>query len=265
MQYPGKPPCDILDISTKKESTTPAERLSVINPRGVDRAQPIYEFPNKPSNTNDDVFFDLIELDKVAFGQPFNVTIHIQNRSTEMRTVTAILSASSIYYTGVSARRLGRADRQLVLQPGQRETLQVRVSWDEYRDKIVDYGMIKVYALASVQETKQTWSEEDDFQLEKPKLDVQIRGTPQVGQDCFVTFSFLNPLSVNLTECEFTFEGPGLVRPQTIKYRDVKMGEMVSHVQKFTPRQSGERKLVATFSSRELIDVLGSRPVHVRD
>ena len=43
------------------------------------------------------------------------------------------------------------------------------------------------------------------------------------------------------------------------------MGEMVSHVQKFTPRQSGERKLVATFSSRELIDVIGSRPVLVRD
>ena len=43
------------------------------------------------------------------------------------------------------------------------------------------------------------------------------------------------------------------------------MGEMVSHVQKFIPRQSGERKLVATFSSRELIDVIGSRPVLVRD
>ena len=54
------------------------------------------------------------------------------------------------------------------------ETLQVRVSWDEYRDKVVDYGMIKIYALASVAETKQTWSEEDDFQLEKPKLDVQV-------------------------------------------------------------------------------------------
>merc|ERR1712136_217378 len=33
----------------------------------------------------------------------------------------------------------------------------------------------------------QCWSEEDDFQLEKPKLDVQIRGTPQVGQDSFIT------------------------------------------------------------------------------
>ena len=125
----------------------------------------------------------------------------------------------------------------------------MRVSWEEYRDKIVDYGMIKIYALASVQETKQTWSEEDDFQLEKPKLDVQvsrvptcsstgrrrkwltlicccplahplqIRGNPQVGQDCYVTFSFLNPLPVNLSECEFTFEGPGLVRAQTIKFR----------------------------------------------
>ena len=121
----------------------------------------------------------------------------------------------------------------------------MRATFEDYRDKIVDYGMIKFYALASVMETKQCWSEEDDFQLEKPKIDVQvlglhqqicycgqylfnaidfnrfqqIRGSPQVGQDCFVTFSFMNPLSVSLTDCEFTFEGPGLVRPQTIKYR----------------------------------------------
>lgn len=58
------------------------------------------------------------------------------------------------------------------------ETLQIRVSWDEYRDKIVDYGHIKIYAMASVQETKQSWSEEDDFQLEKPKLDVQVSNQP---------------------------------------------------------------------------------------
>ena len=43
-----------------------------------------------------------------------------------------------------------------------------------YRDKIVDYGMIKIYAMASVLETKQTWSEEEDLQLEKPRLDVQV-------------------------------------------------------------------------------------------
>jgi len=233
------------------------------NVRGVDRSSNMFDFP--ANKVNEDVFFDLVEMEKVAFGQPFTVTVQLQNRSTEMRTVTAILSASSIHYTGVSGRRLGRADRQLVLQPGQRETFQVRVTFEDYRDKIVDYGMVKFYALASVLETKQCWSEEDDFQLEKPKMDVQLKGTAQVGQDCFVTFSFLNPLSVSLTDCEFTFEGPGLVRPQTVKYRDVKMGEMVSHVQKFTPRHNGERKMVVTFNSRELIDVVGSKQILVRD
>ena len=54
------------------------------------------------------------------------------------------------------------------------ETFQVRVTFEDYRDKIVDYGMVKFYALASVLETKQCWSEEDDFQLEKPKMDVQV-------------------------------------------------------------------------------------------
>jgi hypothetical protein len=52
--------------------------------------------------------------------------------------------------------------------------MQIRISWDEYRDKIVDYGHIKIYAMASVQETKQCWSEEEDFQLEKPKLYVLL-------------------------------------------------------------------------------------------
>ena len=54
------------------------------------------------------------------------------------------------------------------------ETIQIRVGWEDYRDKIVDYGHIKIYGMASVQETKQLWSEENDFQLEKPKLDVQV-------------------------------------------------------------------------------------------
>ncbi|EFX86941.1 hypothetical protein DAPPUDRAFT_192601 [Daphnia pulex] len=253
---------DITSLYKNPDGISAAERVSAMNAaRSVERTQPMFD--NRP--VNEDVYFDLIEQEKVAWGQPFNLQVLVQNRSQEMRTITTILSANSVYYTGVTARRLGRSDRQFVLQPGGRETLQVRISWDEYRDKIVDYGHIKIFAMASVQETKQSWSEEDDFQLEKPKLDVQIRGNPQVGQDCFATFSFMNPVSVTLTECEFTFEGPGLVRPQTVKYRDVKPGEMISFAQKFIPRFNGERKLVATFNSRELGDIVGSRPIHVRD
>lgn len=118
---------------------SPAERLSVMNAaRSVERAQPMFEVA-RPAN--EDVFFDLIEQEKVAWGQPFNIQVHFQvfqinihsiishfnifpinfkNRSQEMRTITAFLSANSVYYTGVTARRLGRNDRQFVLQPGGR-------------------------------------------------------------------------------------------------------------------------------------------------
>lgn len=45
---------------------------------------------------------------------------------------------------------------------------------DEYVNKLVDHSLVKVYAIASVRDTKQTWSEEDDFQLIKPKLSVEV-------------------------------------------------------------------------------------------
>jgi transglutaminase 1 len=52
----------------------------------------------------------------------------------------------------------------------------------EYLDKLVDKSLIKIYAIANVKETKQTWSEEDDFQLQKPKLNIQVQSTVNLIQ-----------------------------------------------------------------------------------
>ena len=52
--------------------------------------------------------------------------------------------------------------------------LQITVTADEYLDKLVDYSMMKIYAIATVQETQQTWAEEDDFMVQKPKLILQV-------------------------------------------------------------------------------------------
>ena len=45
------------------------------NIRGIDRSMSPYDVPNK---VNEDVFFDLIEMEKVAYGMPFTVTVQIQ-------------------------------------------------------------------------------------------------------------------------------------------------------------------------------------------
>jgi len=57
------------------------------------------------------------------------------------------------------------------------ETLCVSVAAKEYLDKLVDKNFMKIYAIANVKETGQTWSEEDDFQLQKPKLNIQVQQT----------------------------------------------------------------------------------------
>ena len=33
---------------------------------------------------------------------------------------------------------------------------------------------MKLYAIASVEETRQTWADEDDFQVLKPNIDVKV-------------------------------------------------------------------------------------------
>ena len=50
----------------------------------------------------------------------------------------------------------------------------VEITPEKYMDKLVDYAMVKIYAMASVSETRQAWSEEDDFVISKPKLRVRV-------------------------------------------------------------------------------------------
>ena len=49
-----------------------------------------------------------------------------------------------------------------------------------YNDLLVDYCIVKITAVVRVHETNQFWSEEDDFTLTKPSLQVQAVGTLQV-------------------------------------------------------------------------------------
>lgn len=44
------------------------------------------------------------------------------------------------------------------------EELRMTVLPDEYMGKLVEYGIMKMFAICAVDETNQAWSEEDDFQ-----------------------------------------------------------------------------------------------------
>ncbi|CAG0884268.1 unnamed protein product [Cyprideis torosa] len=238
-----------------------AERLTMLNAaRCCDNARRYF---NLPKDIVEDVELDLVDVEKLEIGEPFKVTVIATNRSSATRTIKILMSSSSIYYNGSRGKHILKTSGKFAVRSGHRETVSMKVDPREYLDKLVDYGMIKIYALATVEETKQTWSEEDDFQIEKPRLQIKFREPAVVDKNLLVTFSFTNPLDVALTKCKFSFEGPGLKRPIITRHRDVPPRGSVSHVERFIPRRAGQKRFVATFSSVELIDVRGSATVTV--
>lgn len=178
---------DMWDVTHlyKNPEGSEEERRSVYRAiRGFPRAQRLYQ----EFDGNDDVFFNLVDIDTVPLGQPFEVVVHIQNRSNEQRSVKAILSANSIYYNGIVANEIVKLPGEFSLRPGQFETLKVTVTPGEYFFKLVEHSMVKIHAIANVSETNQAWSEEDDFVFTKPEIEVWLGERGRVGEESLARF-----------------------------------------------------------------------------
>ena len=159
---------------------------------------------------------------------------------------------------------------------------------------------MKIYSLIKVKETHQTWSEEDDFVLEKPNLKVAVShkephssfkicnaenrdafqeafrchviyfqavGNLQVNRLGQIEVSFTNPLDVTLTRCHVSVECAGVVRQVRERVGEVGPKENFTHKVMVMPRKevgkSDTATLVATFGSEEMIDVFGSCSINV--
>ncbi|XP_014253448.1 hemocyte protein-glutamine gamma-glutamyltransferase-like [Cimex lectularius] len=255
---------DMWDVTQlyKNPEGSKEERMAVFNAvRGVDRAQLHYDFPDE---SQQDVSFDLEDIDQIQFGEPFSIVVKIKNNSTEVRTIEMMLAANSVYYTGMTVHRLKRANGQFKLRPNSDDTLKLKVFTSDYIDKLVDHSLIKIHAIANVLETKQTWSEEDDFPLIKPSLKIDVGGQLVVGEPCTATFSFTNPLDKPLTNCSISVEGPGLQWAKIVKCENVEPKGHFAYTESFHPRRPGQKKLVAVFSSNQLNDVANSTTIVVQ-
>ncbi|XP_015904318.1 hemocyte protein-glutamine gamma-glutamyltransferase [Parasteatoda tepidariorum] len=255
---------DMEDISAeyKSKEGSVEERMAVLNAARRGGLTHIYDMP-PPGK--EDVKFILKDIDKVMIGRPFHVVVEVENNSDEKRTVTSVLSASTVHYTGITARKVKRARGTFTLKPRQKEELGIEVTVDEYLDKLVDYAFLKIYAISTVKETQQTWADEDDFQVEKPTLRIEVEGTPKVHRRFRIRISFTNPLKRRLEDCALTLEGPGLAAPFRIMIPDVEAERNMSHEETLIPIKPGPRKITVIFSSRQLIEVVGSKQVIVQD
>ncbi|XP_076321355.1 hemocyte protein-glutamine gamma-glutamyltransferase-like isoform X4 [Tachypleus tridentatus] len=214
--------------------------------------------------SKEDVYFSLQSSKNVMIGQPIVVTIMIRNHGIQIRSISLSLSVFSVYYTGTTSKKLKQAKRSVSIFPSQGKTVSIRISPEEYFNKLVDYSMIKIYAIATVVETQQTWSEEEDLMLKKPKLKLEVRGLLKVGAPFMLKISFTNPLNRILDNCVFTVEAPGVTGSFHSKFRNIWPKENIVHVERLFPQRSGLIKIVVAFNSRQLIQVLGSTQIAVK-
>lgn len=76
--------------------------------------------------------------------------------------------------------------------------------------------------------------------------------------------SFKNPLSMELNECTYKVEGPGLQTAKIVNYRNVQSNEEVTIKEKFTPKRQGERKIICNFNCKEIQGISGSKTVTIQ-
>lgn len=144
----------------------------------------------------------------------------------------------------------------------------MRVTPEEYLPNLVDHGLVKVYALAKVEETKQIWSEEDDFYISKPKLTLKLDypSVLRAKQSFDIIITFDNPLKEKLTNCILQLEGSGIQRTTKIRFsEDVEIGGTFTYRHRLYPKKTGSYDIVAVFNSMQLIDIKGSLRVDIKE
>jgi len=273
----GEADCSDITGNYREETGTPAEKFQVFNHcRGL-KDLPVFEYQAAaydwakfdPNGLDDggqfDVRFDFAPPESVMIGQPFKVNVNVTNLAAEAaRTLQVNICTRACLYTGCLGPYIKRTTRQLSLAAEEADLVSLALDHWDYEDKVQGLANVKITVTGFVQETQQSYVQEFDYVFKKPFLNLKASPELRVGEEGSASLSFTNPLDVALTDCFFTFEMAGAVRPRTVRVDgDVRPGQQFSYTHPFMARRAGEHLMVACFSSQQLSDVVGHLTVPV--
>lgn len=78
-----------------------------------------------PEPHMEDMEFALQDLERINLGEQFSVVVTITNKSKEVRTINAVLSARSVFYTGLKAHLVKKAQGDFKVKPGASKLLHI--------------------------------------------------------------------------------------------------------------------------------------------
>lgn len=215
----------------------------------------------------EDVQFDFQLLDDIVIGSPFSVKLFIKNKGREGKAynIKGIMRVGTVLYTG-HLKNLVKKDRfDVKVEEDSEQVVTLDVSYEEYEKALVDQAAFNIAARATVVETGFDYIAEDDFRVRKPDIKIEVEGETVQGQEFTVTATLANPLNKSLRKGVFIIEGPGLGQPMKLPVKgDIQPKADVKVSCSMRPKTSGEKSIIAKFSSRELDDVDGYEVIEVK-
>lgn len=204
------------------------------------------------------------EVENAVLGKDFKVIITFQNNSPNPYTISAYLSGSVIFYTGVSKEEFKKETFSVSLEPLSSKKEEVLVRAGEYMGQLLEQASLHFFVTARVNETRDILAKQKSTVLTIPKIIIKVRGTQMVGSDMVVTVEFTNPLKETLQNVWMRLDGPGVIKPMRKMFRDVQPGATVQWEEVCRPWVSGPRKLIASMTSDSLRHVYGELGLHIQ-
>lgn len=213
----------------------------------------------------EDVQFDFQLYDDIVIGDSFKVVLQMKNKSSSKAyDITATLRVDTMLYTGNIKSSITKKSFEAHLKPGNETSFTLDIKYEDYEKKLEDQYAFNIAAMAKVLELDFDYFAQDDFRARMPDIIIETADNLVQHQEFAVKVHFKNPLPKAIRKGEFSIEGPGLGSPMIIKLpANVQPGEEASATCKLTPLMSGQKTIVAKFTSKELRDVDGYKNIYV--
>ncbi|KAK9954624.1 hypothetical protein ABG768_016675 [Culter alburnus] len=202
--------------------------------------------------------------DGPCVGNDAVLCINLKNKCSSPRTVTLYSHAAAMYYTGVRKTFLKRDQTCIELKPSECKPVEWTLSYDEYKEHLVDHAPLMLNLFGHVTQTKQILATQYSFRLRTPDLVIAPVCDAVLGQEVPVKITFKNPLPCVLKNPVFRFVGLGLQHPRIVNYGDIAGHATVCLTEKFIPKCHGPHKLLASFDCPQLTQVHGFSNIVVK-
>lgn len=212
----------------------------------------------------EDIEFDFQMNDDIVIGQPFTVTVIIENKSDKDYDVEVVLRSDTMRYTGAVKDLVKKHKQDVAMKAHSKERIAMEVTFAEYYEKLVTQCAFNLACLCKVKQTEFEYFAQDDFRVRKPDIKIECPGELTVKREAKCRASFKNPLPIALTKGRFMIQGGGLTKVQFINLKEaVPVGGEAACDFTITPTIKGEKSISIIFDSRQLEDVDGMLTVQV--